>query len=83
MSSPILVPSPSAGDASDHSPEVLLVRRFRGLSARNRPAVGVAPTILCLDFPNRSTGMIDRPEDVCVYERMFLHAQLMWEDGSW
>ena len=115
MSSPIPVPGPSAGDDSDHSPEVSLVCRSGGSSASNRLAVGAAPTVLCLDYPRRqrscftaadervlrhnydipasiflhfsdtSTGMIDGPGDVCVYELMFLAGvrlpfpQIVWE----
>ena len=44
------VPGPSAGDDSD--PEVPSVRRSGGSSARNRPGVGAAPTLL-LDYPRR------------------------------
>ena len=30
------------------------------------------PASICLHFLDKSTGMIDGPGDICVYERMFL-----------
>jgi hypothetical protein len=51
MSSPIPVLGSSIGEVFDHSPEVPPVCCSGGLLARNHSAVGVAPTILCLDYP--------------------------------